>query len=286
MLEPVKYFCPGRGSRRPHSRDATSQQKIAHFYQPHRSPRLTAVPTPAKALLRLAPRRGAADKNRQGSAREGGARGQAGPQRQRRQRQRRRRRRLRPRASRGARAAQPSRCRPNLTPSMASSVTPGSFGQPAGRGLRRQGPRASCSWRVFRAPLSRNPIMLGGQSDSITNQSSPIPVIPPADNKMRENRSIACRGSPEWKERHQKSTQSTALRPERSVYFGFITMERPKCLLDARGWKSVRYCGFVCVLLFLVGFIVVLLFSVVGVIPIVHSQLMGIGITCSPTGDM
>ena len=61
---------------------------------------------------------------------------------------------------------------------------------------------------------------------------------------------------------------------ERSTYFGFINMERPKCLLDTRGFESFKCCILVTILLFLVGFTYGLLNTLNGEIPDIVSQTM------------
>ena len=74
---------------------------------------------------------------------------------------------------------------------------------------------------------------------------------------------------------------------EHSIMARVTTTEVPMCLLDVRGTESVKYCALICVLLFVIGFTFAMLFSVVGEIPVITTQVQGIGIsTASYGGDI
>lgn len=71
---------------------------------------------------------------------------------------------------------------------------------------------------------------------------------------------------------------------EDSVHFGFINMERPKCVADMRGSESVKYCAIINTVLFLNGFTLIMLFSINGNIPIVVNRTQAIGISSASYG--
>jgi hypothetical protein len=53
-----------------------------------------------------------------------------------------------------------------------------------------------------------------------------------------------------------------------SVYFGFIGMEQPKCMLNTRGSESIKYCTFVNTIFSVLGFTYALLIVLNNEIPI------------------
>jgi fucose permease len=69
-----------------------------------------------------------------------------------------------------------------------------------------------------------------------------------------------------------ESAQPPAQQTEYSVYFGFVNMKRPKCMLDIRGSESVKYCALVITLIFLWGFSLGLLEGLNNEIPLVEIQ--------------
>jgi fucose permease len=66
--------------------------------------------------------------------------------------------------------------------------------------------------------------------------------------------------------------------PEQAtVYFDFINLEQPKCIVDMRGSECVKYCAVINLLLFLNGFIYSMLFSINSSIPIVKARTQPVG---------
>lgn len=66
---------------------------------------------------------------------------------------------------------------------------------------------------------------------------------------------------------------------QHSVYFGFINMARPKCIVDMCGSESAKYCAMINILLFLNGFTYVMLFSINGSLPIVKTRPQAVGMS-------
>lgn len=71
---------------------------------------------------------------------------------------------------------------------------------------------------------------------------------------------------------------------EHSLHFGFINLERPKCMADMRGSECVKYCAIINSILFLNGFTYIMLFSINGNIPIVTNITQAIGISSASYG--
>jgi fucose permease len=87
----------------------------------------------------------------------------------------------------------------------------------------------------------------------------------------------------------ERGTQQPRARPipqfrEASIRFGFINMERPKCIADMRGSECIKYCAIINTVLFLNGFIYVMLFSINGDLPIVVNLTQAIGISSASYG--
>ncbi|KAL5603912.1 hypothetical protein FOVSG1_006662 [Fusarium oxysporum f. sp. vasinfectum] len=61
------------------------------------------------------------------------------------------------------------------------------------------------------------------------------------------------------------------------VYFGFIYLEQPKCIVDMRGSECVKYCSLINLLLFLNGFLYTMLFSINATLPIVQTRTQAVG---------
>jgi fucose permease len=125
-------------------------------------------------------------------------------------------------------------------------------------------------------------VFLHQQSSAMSPRTAdlqPISAAQPAETKEQEQlRMVYSVTSPDTE--HALPSQQT----ESVVYFGFITMERPKCMLDMQSLESIKYCTLVATLLFLEGFISVMLFSVNSKVLIVKTQTQGTGISSATYG--
>ncbi|RKK60347.1 hypothetical protein BFJ69_g17230 [Fusarium oxysporum] len=87
--------------------------------------------------------------------------------------------------------------------------------------------------------------------------------------------------SPNALEHHSNRAGSLSTPPilpeQDTVYFGFINLEQPKCIVDMRGSECVKYCAIINLLLFLNGFIYSMLFSINASIPIVKTRTQAVG---------
>ncbi|KAG7406796.1 L-fucose-proton symporter [Fusarium oxysporum f. sp. raphani] len=87
--------------------------------------------------------------------------------------------------------------------------------------------------------------------------------------------------SPNALEHHSNRAGSLSTPPippeQDTVYFGFINLEQPKCIVDMRGSECVKYCAIINLLLFLNGFIYNMLFSINTSIPIVKTRTQAVG---------
>ncbi|KAK7584350.1 hypothetical protein V3481_010685 [Fusarium oxysporum f. sp. vasinfectum] len=68
-----------------------------------------------------------------------------------------------------------------------------------------------------------------------------------------------------------------ALPEQDMVYFSFINLEQPKCIVEMRGSECVKYCAVINLLLFLNGFIYSMLFSINATIPVVKTRTQAVG---------
>ncbi|CAG9945223.1 unnamed protein product, partial [Clonostachys rosea f. rosea IK726] len=87
--------------------------------------------------------------------------------------------------------------------------------------------------------------------------------------------------SPNALEHHSNRAGSHSTPPtipeQATVYFDFINLEQPKCIVDMRGSECVKYCAVINLLLFLNGFIYSMLFSINSSIPIVKARTQPVG---------
>ncbi|KAJ4027599.1 hypothetical protein NW758_014013 [Fusarium oxysporum] len=70
-----------------------------------------------------------------------------------------------------------------------------------------------------------------------------------------------------------------ALPEQDMVYFSFINLEQPKCIVEMRGSECVKYCAVINLLLFLNGFIYSMLFSINATIPVVKTRTQAVGMS-------
>jgi fucose permease len=68
------------------------------------------------------------------------------------------------------------------------------------------------------------------------------------------------------------SHTSPATKPDPSVYFPFVHINRPICMLDTRGWECYKYCALVTILYFLWGFTYGILTSLTNASPNMANQ--------------
>ncbi|KAH7195066.1 hypothetical protein BKA60DRAFT_584062, partial [Fusarium oxysporum] len=91
--------------------------------------------------------------------------------------------------------------------------------------------------------------------------------------------------SPNVLEHHSNRAGSHSTPPtipeQATVYFDFINLEQPKCIVDMRGSECVKYCAVINLLLFLNGFIYSMLFSINSSIPIVKARTQAVGMVSS-----
>lgn len=149
--------------------------------------------------------------------------------------------------------------------------------------LKRLAPKVFVSNHVHSSGESGLVPSSSSQGDSVDSQDQPRSATSPAAVDSEQLGEIQERRMSVREDTELGTALQSAPPPsqhiERSVYFGFISMEQPKCMLDMRGLESAKYCALVAALMFLVGFMYAMLFSVSGVIPITETQTQALGIS-------
>ncbi|KAH8589652.1 hypothetical protein B0O99DRAFT_692381 [Bisporella sp. PMI_857] len=121
----------------------------------------------------------------------------------------------------------------------------------------------------------------GSTKSQLTISSHLRPAAQTAENQEQKEIPMVCSATAADMEHALPSPQI-----ESATYFGFITMERPKCMLDMGGLESVKYCTLVATILFLEGFLSVMLFAVNGKVLIIKNPIQVTGISSASYGGI